>query len=442
MPFVKDSSYREMPISLEIANEDYHEFLSLKKLVAKITKHQHTVFQCTSIGILSSQSQGYTLCDIDDSSIEIRVSLRYMKTCFPYAGRPFTAHVLGFVHWFFGAPVLYAISIKDVFPPVAQKLLSTMEWIVNNHKMVNPERRRKRRPAETITAASTNPIVAYQPENVQMVAPGEGETDQMEHDLMQAIEANGQVVLHVQMEPIGPVAFDEMTYEEIEASALMCDNYQALPILTDMESNYQDTGQMDQMGAIEQGTVRTLPYTIDHMRVDRNIPVWPTDPMRPFLTALPMSVPGVCLWCNYNFIQTVKDPKDPMEPQHAEENSPFERPSDVTIQERIADMNQIDQCPKTSSFDPECEQCMRMSEQNHTYANSEYDDGQRFGTYATDQVMVANGERLNRSVADAYANGQALYRSLYSTSQTTYANTNMEFSETQRGEMGTSVRDE
>ncbi|XP_063373813.1 uncharacterized protein LOC134661603 [Cydia amplana] len=143
MPFVKDSSYRELPSSSEIANEDYHEFLSLKKLIVKITKHGHSVFRCRSIGILSSQGRGYTLRDIDDSCIEISVSLRYMKASVPYAGRPFTAHILGFVHWAFGRPVLYAIFVKDIFPPLANKLFSTMEWIVNNHKMLNPERRRK-----------------------------------------------------------------------------------------------------------------------------------------------------------------------------------------------------------------------------------------------------------------------------------------------------------
>ncbi|XP_063547151.1 uncharacterized protein LOC134754737 [Cydia strobilella] len=143
MPFVKDLSYREWPNSSEIANDDYHEFLSLKKLIAKNAKHQHSIFRCRSIGILSSQGQGYTLHDIDDSSIEIRVSLRYMKASVPYAGRPFTAHILGFVHSSFGAPVLYAIFVKDVFPPLAQKLFSTMEWIVNNHAVLKSERKRK-----------------------------------------------------------------------------------------------------------------------------------------------------------------------------------------------------------------------------------------------------------------------------------------------------------
>ncbi|XP_063393071.1 uncharacterized protein LOC134678425 isoform X2 [Cydia fagiglandana] len=143
MPFVKDSSYREMPSSSEIANEDYHEFLSLKKLIVKITKNQHSVFRCRSIGILSSQGQVYTLRDTEDSSIEVRVSLRYIKVRVPYAGRPSTAHILGFVHWTSGAPVFYAIFVKDVFPPLAHKLFTTMEWIVNNHKAINPERRRK-----------------------------------------------------------------------------------------------------------------------------------------------------------------------------------------------------------------------------------------------------------------------------------------------------------
>ncbi|XP_048006354.1 uncharacterized protein LOC125241779 isoform X1 [Leguminivora glycinivorella] len=144
MPLVKDLSYREMPSS-ETANADYHEFLSLGKLIAKITNHQQTVFRCRSVGVLSNQGLVYTLADIDDRATAIRVSLRYMKASAPYSGKPYIAQIFGFAHWFCDTPILYAINIKEVQPPLAKKLCYTMEWIVNTHKLISQERRERRK---------------------------------------------------------------------------------------------------------------------------------------------------------------------------------------------------------------------------------------------------------------------------------------------------------
>ncbi|XP_073948062.1 uncharacterized protein isoform X1 [Choristoneura fumiferana] len=99
MPFVKDTSYRDIPFSPESpCTDDFHYFVSVKQLIEEIKCHRD-MLRCRTVGTVSSDYGKFVIHELDDSSVQIRLSLARSCEQPPSALKPYAAQVFGFVRW-------------------------------------------------------------------------------------------------------------------------------------------------------------------------------------------------------------------------------------------------------------------------------------------------------------------------------------------------------
>ncbi|XP_048006355.1 uncharacterized protein LOC125241779 isoform X2 [Leguminivora glycinivorella] len=139
--------------------------------------------------------------------------------------------------------------------------------------------------------------------NASTSSAGTSGTDQTNQaDTMAERHLKNQIKLYLQIQDIvsiASIAIDQMTCEEIEASARMCESGQleTMPILVESSDQVDiDPEPVQQLEMPDELPV-PMPRFVDRVHM------WPTDQVIRFLTGLPTTIPGVCHWCNYNFLQ-------------------------------------------------------------------------------------------------------------------------------------------
>ncbi|XP_073948140.1 uncharacterized protein isoform X2 [Choristoneura fumiferana] len=76
MPFVKDTSYRDIPFSPESpCTDDFHYFVSVKQLIEEIKCHRD-MLRCRTVGTVSSDYGKFVIHE----SIPVSVAVRLRET--------------------------------------------------------------------------------------------------------------------------------------------------------------------------------------------------------------------------------------------------------------------------------------------------------------------------------------------------------------------------
>ncbi|KAJ2946765.1 hypothetical protein O0L34_g12830 [Tuta absoluta] len=137
MPYLKNTSYRNMSFSSETPKGEFYTFASVPELAAICEKSKDNIVLCRTIGILHTVDGRFYLTDVDAPNLaedkpKIRVTMVYMKSPPPSLVIPYPVQLFGQLQWR-NRPVIFAKLIEVLTTAMATRATDTLKAVTNIH---------------------------------------------------------------------------------------------------------------------------------------------------------------------------------------------------------------------------------------------------------------------------------------------------------------------
>ncbi|CAB3258957.1 unnamed protein product [Arctia plantaginis] len=136
MPYMHNSSYREIPFCAETPHHDFYTYVDLKDVSDKCENHLGEIVRCRTIGILQSLNGRYYLTDFDSSGVDstalVQISVVYLQLPPPSTVIPYPVQIFGSLQWH-NRPVIFAKILQVLCVPTAVRLMNALRGITSAH---------------------------------------------------------------------------------------------------------------------------------------------------------------------------------------------------------------------------------------------------------------------------------------------------------------------